>query len=375
MNTKFPGRVVLVLALVACSPPAQGQSPDGASTNAFQKAVVLNITAVDGRGDAVTDLTSADFQIIDDGNPQVISSFQAGTPPSAAQNPTPATVILFDLLNSNARNREYDCTFIVRALEPLETADTVYLYLLTNGGEFYPVHAFPPRQDIAFLARNKGTGAGASAWTRQIRPLLDDAIQKVYGFRTVDYRDPGYRAATTFVALSKLQDAFMEIPGPKSIVWITSGVTNWPDYPHGCKDMTITDASGSYVGGKCTANCRRLSKCVDYEPFFQHFSSVLNHTNTVVDAAEDLPQGALPPNNRGTAVDTLQRMADLSGGRLYPGTNIDKAILEAMKKGRGRYQVSIAAPAADGKYHKVRVTCARKGVRVEGPKGYFADQS
>jgi hypothetical protein len=177
------------------------------------------------------------------------------------------------------------------------------------------------------------------------------------------------------VALSKLQDAFAVIPGPKSIVWITSGVTNWPDYPHGCKDMTITDASGSYVGGKCTANCRRLSKCVDYEPFFQHFSSVLNHTNTVVDAAEDLPQGALPPNNRGTAVDTLQRMADLSGGRLYPGTNIDKAILEAMKNGRGRYQISIAAPAANGKYHKVRLTCARKGVRVEGPKGYFADQS
>ena len=136
-------------------------------------------------------------------------------------------MILFDLLNSNGLNRDYISTFIVRSLEPLETADTVFLYLLTNHGELFPVHDFPLPQQMPVLPRARGPEAPGSAatppWTKQIHPLLDEAIQKVYGFRPMDDRDPGYRAATTFLALSKLQEAFMAVPGPKTIVWITSG--------------------------------------------------------------------------------------------------------------------------------------------------------
>jgi len=29
---------------------------------------------------------------------------------------------------------------------------------------------------------------------------------------------------------------------------------------------------------------------------------------------------------------------------------------------------------ADGKYHKVRIVSTRKGVRIQAPAGYFADQ-
>ena len=112
--------------------------------------------------------------------------------------------------------------------------------------------------------------------------------------------------------------------------------------------------------------------CIDYEPFFQHFSAELSRTNTLIYSAEDLPAGAMPPTNRGTSEDTLRQLADLTGGRLYTGTNMDKAITESMKNARGRYQIAIAAPAPNGKHHKLRVTCARKGVRVEGPRGYFA---
>jgi hypothetical protein len=53
---------------------------------------------------------------------------------------------------------------------------------------------------------------------------------------------------------------------------------------------------------------------------------------------------------------------------------MDKAITEAIKNARGRYQVTIAAPALDSKHHKLRVACARKGVKVDGPRGYWATQ-
>jgi hypothetical protein len=60
---------------------------------------------------------------------------------------------------------------------------------------------------------------------------------------------------------------------------------------------------------------------------------------------------------------------------MYTGTNVDKAISDAVKNARGRYQVTIAAPAANGKHHKLRVTCARKGVHVEAPRGYWSTES
>ena len=367
----------MMLAATACV--AQSQSPTAPAADlAHARDVVLNVTTLDGRGDPVTDLTRDDFQIYDDGKPQAIVSFQPGAAKPAAETPPPATLTLFDLLNSNNMNRDYVSTFIVRALEPLETADTVFLFLLTNHGEIYPIHDIPQPQQMAVLPRVRGAQEPASAppppWTRQIHALLDQAIQKVYGIRPVDARDPGYRAATTFLALSKLQEAFVEMPGPKTIVWITSGVTNWPDYPHGCKDMTITEESGTYVAGKCTSNCRGLAKCIDYAPFLQHFSSELSRANTLVYTAEDLPSSAMPSTARGTSWDTLHQLADLTGGRMYTGTNMDNAITEAMKNARGRYRIAIAAPAANGKHHKLRVTCARKDIRVDAPRGYFASE-
>ena len=370
MNIKLLSKPILVLALAACTLGAQAQFPDAPSAKISPtKGVILNITALDGHGDPVTDLARDDFQIFDDGKRQTIASFQAGAAKPVAETPPPSTLILFDLLNSNAINRDYTSTFIVHALEPLETADNVYLYLLTNRGEVFPVHPFP------LTGTTVGGGTRATTpWTRQVHPLLDQAIQKVYGFRPADDRYPGYRSATTFQALSMVQDAFAAIPGSKTIVWITSGVSNWPDYPHGCKDTMITEGSGSYVGGKCTSNCRRLMKCIDYEPFLQHFTGELNQSNTLLYAAEDLPVGAMPPTDHGTAADTLRQLADLTGGRVFLGTNMDKAITEAIKNARGRYQVTIAAPALDSKHHKLRVACARKGVKVDGPRGYWATQ-
>ncbi len=373
-------RVALGMMLAGCTLCIRSK-PFGAPSSPPPQShdLILNVTALDERGDPVTDLTSDEIRIYDDGKPQSISTFVPGAAKPVAETPPAATVVLFDLLNFNNQNREYVSTFIVKALEHLETADTVYVYLLTNRGEIFPVHGFPDSPPAAYLRTTRGAGDGksgaASPWTVQIKPLLDLAIQKVYGIRPEDERDPGYRAATTFTALNALQQAFGPIPGPKTIVWISSGVSNWPDYAYGCKDMIITEDAGSYLAGKCTDICRRQTKCIDYQPFFQHYSIELARTNTLIYTAEDLPQGALPPDTRGTSEDTLRQLADLTGGRMYMGTKMDNAITDAIKNARGRYQISIATANRNGKHHKLRVTCTRKGVRAEGPRSYYADKS
>ncbi len=352
--------------------PAQAPSDSMAAGT----GVILTVTALDAKGDPVADLTAADFRVSDDGKEKPVLAFHSPSEKPAAETPPAVTVILYDLLNSGYSHHDYDFTYIDRALEPLEVADHVYLYFLTNHGVIYPIHGFPSPDQMAFHPAARAVAsdppAATAPWTKQIRALLDDGIQKVYGFRTVDYADPGYRAATTFAALTMLQNAFEGFPGAKTIVWITSGAPNRPSYPHGCKDFPITDTAGSYVAGKCTDVCMGLSKCIDYMPFLQRFTSTLEQSNTVMDIAEDLPIGAMPSTARGTSADTLHQLANLNGGLFVDGSNIDKAITGALKDSRGRYQIKIEGAALDGKYHKFKVSCARKGVRLEAPKGYWA---
>ena len=71
--------MVFGMMLTATALMAQSQSPTvPAADLAHVKDVILTVTAVDGRGDPVTDLARDDFQIYDDGKPQAIAAFVPG---------------------------------------------------------------------------------------------------------------------------------------------------------------------------------------------------------------------------------------------------------------------------------------------------------
>ncbi len=371
--TQIARRICTVcVMLAACALLAHAQPPD--ASNKRPPRVTLNVAALDAKDHPVTDLTSGDFQIFDDGKLQHITSFKARAAQPAAANPPPTMVILFDLLNSVPGHREYMSNLIIRALEPMETGDSVYLYLLTNHGDLYPVHALPspPR------ARDtEESGKPASVpWTRHIHPLLDGAIQSVFGLRPVDDKDRGVRSVTTFRTLGDLGEQLTEIPGSKTIIWITAGVENWIAYPYGCRDVNFPEGSGGYLAAKCNGDCSKFrgGQCIDFTPFLHRFSAELERTGTVLYSVQETAVGSLPPADRGSAQDTLQQLANLTGGQIYSDGEVEKAISQSLEDVRARYQLAYDAPPADGKYHKLRVACTRKGVRIQTQRGYFADQ-
>src|ERR1039457_1298885 len=120
------------------------------------RLVTLNLIATDAQGRRVTDLSAADIQITDQGKPAPILAFrndalrtQAAAPAARefSNRPAPAVshaqVILFDVLNLSMANRQPAVDQIVRALENLETSDSLYLYLLNGSGELFPARALP----------------------------------------------------------------------------------------------------------------------------------------------------------------------------------------------------------------------------------------
>jgi VWFA-related protein len=361
-----------MLAACAVSAFAQPSSVNSGNSAGHQASDrVLNVVARDGKGRAITDLTSADFQVFDDGKLQRITSFRTHSAPlDRTGTLSPKILIVYDLLNASPSQRGYTSSLIVHTLEPLEQGDSVYLYLLTNEGDLYPVRALPSTRDA-----KKESQAGIP-WTKQIRPLLDNAIQNIYGIRRKDQTDVGIRTGETFKMLAAVAGQFSGISGSKTIVWITRGAPNWLAYPFGCRDVAFEDAAGTYLAGKCLESCGsvRSAKCLDYTPFLDRFSAELQKADTVLSSVEEIDTGALRTDTGGSPKDTLQQLANFTGGRVYGSGDVDKAVTQSLADAHARYELTYAAPPADGRYHKIKVTCSRKGIHIQAPGSYYADR-
>ena len=321
--------------------------------------VTLNVTAVDASGRPATGLTCADFQVFDEGHPQPLLPC-----PSVGLQP-PSTMVVWDLLNSIRGHRGYQSDLLIRALESLQTNGSVYLYILTNRGEIYPVHPLP--------APGQAEPAGAS-WTRQIRPLIARALDEVTEFRPADYQNEGIRAGMSFLRLTQLEDGFSRISGPKTMVWITTGSPNLMRCPYGCRDVSFPGDSGDYVAGQCTPTCPVYGQgdCIDYGPFLRRFSAALGHDLISLYSVEETPIGKLARADRGSPKDTLQQFADLTGGRRYGRGELSKALDASLTDAAARYPLAFES-AADGRYHTVRIIAKRPGIHVEAPTGYYAE--
>jgi VWFA-related protein len=351
------------------------------STVEKKEEVILNVTALDGKQRPVTDLKGADFEIFEDNQPQTITSTKVTSPRNEPGTPDPPIVILFDLLNTVPQQREYIASRMIKVLEPLEKDEGIYVYLLTNEGALYPVRPKGTMQAAAVAqgsigGRNAAISNDTPPWTKEIRPLLDHAIAEVHGFRLMDYKNEAVRAVITFDRMGQIAGQMANVRGPKTILWVTSGVPNSIAYPYGgCQDITFYGVSNSYLAGKCGWECHPNSsdtKCLDYSPFLQHFGAETATADTTVSSVAVTATGRLD-FERGTAANTLRQLANITGGQVYVDNNseVEKAIKEALLEAKGRYQLAFAAIAKDGKYHKVRVVCTREGVHIVAPQGYF----
>jgi VWFA-related protein len=287
------------------------------------RRITLNVIAFNNSGQPVDDLNKEDFQVSDQGQRQNIGVFRRnGSDPGrlrdsrASSRVAPAVVLLFDLLNDNLGNRGYGEEQIDRALEPLESSESLYLYLLTRQGSIVPIRGVP----------NPGASVDVETtpWTRRIRPILSSALDRVYGLKPEGLDTVG----TTLAAIGALASPMRGMPGRKNIIWITHGVP---------------EAAGLIP----------LATRLDREGI----------TLNSVDQGVDPGSGA---------INTLDTFAELTGGKVY-ANDIHKAVVEVMSASRSGYVILYAAPRLDGKYHKIRVTCSRKGIRLQVKQGYYAN--
>lgn len=355
-------RAAVVLAAMWAAPEGtDGQMAAG--REAPLKLVQFSAVALDSHGQPVGDLTADDFRITDAGKPQKVAVFRHSdsklqqVPPlgpgefsnRTAANVPHATLILFDLLNEDFGARGAAADNLVRVLKSLESSDCLYLYILTADARLYPVYGLPG-------SGHEAPPFGGVPWTKDAKALVDGAMGKVSLLRPPTM-DIDTRVRATYRSLGSVAWLLMSIPGRKNIVWITHGVP-------------IELGPGTVAG----------DWPVDYTPMLRELSLTMGRGNVAIYPAMQVTPGMAAPDSEGAQYsgmgsrNTLQQFADLTGGPANPTNAIGELVRQAMNDMRTSYQIGYYAPAEnwDGKFHKLRVTCTRKGVRIQAKTGYYA---
>jgi VWFA-related protein len=300
-----------------------------------QGQAALNVIVRDSHNQPVNDLSINDLQVYDQNKLRQIVFLRrdeetqkpaAASVPNQYSNRTGkaalhATVILFDLLNLSGSDGDDTLGQIVSSIQQSESSGNLYFYFLTTAGGIDPVHGLPQTE--------ADVGESGTTWAQQIRPRFN-ASQRAAG-------DINARAEMTYRALGVLAQQLRSVPGRKDIVWITGGVP------------TQTMVSGFH----------------NFVPILEQLGSQLARTSIAINPVYERSKAF-------SGMDALEQLAGLTGGKWYTTGDVSKAIAEVTALPLASYWIDYVSPPPDGKYHKIRVVCARKGTHVQVKQGYYA---
>jgi VWFA-related protein len=342
MAAKVAG-CLLILIVFGTRPPLAAQSPKPDPTQTLRS---FRLVATEANGQPVVDLHPEEVQLTDDGKryPLVFARLLRATPLAAALGPrefsnrgagqlSASTLILLDLLNANITERGAAWNEANQSLGGLEHAENVYLFLLAPDASLFAVHAWK--------APDAPAEPSYEPWTRQVRQLLDQALHEVERLKPTDLTAaPGLTVQPTYRALAMLAGQYAAVPGQKRIVWVTHGLP-----------LTVLSPTGP----------------IDFTPQLTQAGVEFNRLGIALYTVHQTSDG-------GVDTETLQKLPSLTGGRAFESDAVGKAIAQAQEDARATYQAAYYAPAKakDGKFHKLRVSTTRKGVRILAEEGYTA---
>ena len=385
---RFPAvGILLVTGLAAQTPiPPQDQPSGGELIRRGSEAPeprmeTLNVVVLDNHGQSVTDLTADDFQVTDGGKPLAISYFhvnnaktyarrEAATKPQEFSNgfgvrAPGATVILLDFLNLGFGARGMAVNNIEHQLPQMESANSLYLYIVSVDGMLLPVRGVPrSNPGLPNAPPSEQPEPASRPWTQRIKPLLDSAVQAVTRIRNIDI-DVFVRTRLTFQVLDSLGAQLEAIPGRKNVIWVTDGVPIELGYRRSDTGMPID----------FTPEMRTLSDALDrsYVALYPVRQIMLGRSDNI----GEMSGGAGATYDHGTGLEsiaTLDLLADLTGGRRTTDKDVGAAVQQSTRDLAFSYQIGFYASPEnwDDNFHKLRITTKRKGAHVQAKSGYYA---
>jgi VWFA-related protein len=363
--------------------------------------VLIPAEVTDSKGNRVTDMTKEDFVVLENGKRQEIAFFEHVTTkpelvkPGAlpegvftntvSQGPNRVTIFVMDLLNSKMEEqreaRKQLMEFLSASLDVREpvclvavdakgvwllhgfTTDTKLLVDAINDLKQQPTEMDRPASDPEDqISRTFQGGHGRSIManivTEEARVHM---LQMAIGFQNASF---GERIRMTLLCLQEIADAFVGIPGRKSMIWATSG------FPLDIGDANKFADLGDKGLMSLYEQTWRALEAANIAVYPLDVSEFVNPAYVSAGIRQPRPEHATVD----THVVNLENFADVTGGKFCP-RNIDakQCFDEAAKDSSDYYLLGIYDKSGEEKpgWRKLSVRTARSGVQIRARSGYY----
>ena len=326
---------------------AVAQDPVAPADPGPQGSIRLNVVVTPSSGSpALPDLQQSAFTLLDNGQPQPLTSFRAVT---GKQDPVKILFVI-DAININYTRLSYERAQVEK-------------YLKANDGALAQPSALAVVTDTTVEAMPSFTKDGNA-----LSKVLDD---KVIGLRELR-RDSGFYGAEDRLDLSlksfgRLVAQESALPGRKAIVWISPG---WPLLSGPAVQLTSKQQDGIFHEVIATSNQLRQANITLYsvDPLGagQGPLSTFYYQNFLKGARK--PSDVLPGNLG------LQVLAIQSGGLALSSSNDVAALLQrCVDDTNASYEIAFTPPPSDApnQFHKLEVKVAEPHLIARTRQGYY----
>jgi len=404
------GLLMVAWGLVASPAGQQTQTPPQTQKppvfGARIDTVTVDVVVTDRKGQPVTDLTAADFDVTENRKPQTIDSFKliqiddtldvdparnreirslADQERELSRDDVRVIVIYLDDYHTRLGNsmaiRERLARF-VRGLHPRDLVALMTPLMTTAGVTFSRNHDATARQIMAFHGRKYDYTPRHPA-------------EEVYQYLTAEQIE-GLRNQIVTTGLEGLCVYLGSVrDGRKSVIYVSEGLLS--RIPQGAQTTGLYGGTGGAMVPPQTMQQQMAASSATSAGTQSGQLNLLDLMRDIFLAASRSNTSFYPLDPRGLAasefsvadrvglsedraalnesMDTLHILATNTDGRAIVNTNDPQPALEQMLRDSSAYYLlgytSTEAPR-DGKFHPIRVNVTRKDVEVRARSGYWA---
>lgn len=425
--------VIIFLALLASASTlvrSQAASPAPADSTPVVKTkarlVLVDVVVTNDKGEPVTGLQKKDFEVLEDGKPQVISTFEEhhGAPLTQIQLPPlpphvytnfplvqaadSVNIILLDALNTPSRDQVYVRSQMLKYLKTIPpgtrvavftlasqlrmlqgvTTDSSELLTAVNGTKAAQQSALLPsdaendanQRRIDFLTQEDQGPPPKTLAAAAVDPVqaAKQFIADTAAFETTQ------RIGITLEAMQQLARYLSGVPGRKNLIWFSGSfpeaIFSDPDLPD-----PFNNAASFRDEIRKTTDLLSSAQLAIYpiaaeglasDAVFQANNSEIGQKRPSLamrDSVKQMQSGAASRDSNHTAMEDL---AKDTGGEAYYNTNgLSGALARVVSNGARYYSVSYSPSntAMDGKFRRIQVKLVSGKASLAYRRGYYAD--
>ena len=328
---------------------------------ATTRLVILDVVALDEKGQPITGLTADDFTVLEDGKPQKVSDFSFHHPvggAAAPRQPQPGiisnapqftsnscmNVILLDAINTDFSDHAYAQDMLVKYLESDPPLQPTAVFGM--GGKLVMLHDFTTDTKVLrdVVAHYRGEG-----------PTHIDTVYAAaspFGHRGSFQGGGPHAREITARSMLFLAHTLAGYPGRKNLIWLSDGfpLNLFPEFTAGDQVMQVED----------------------YSPLAERIADELMNAQV---ALYPIDAAGVSMNDRFPARTAMLSMSERTGGKtFYARNDIDTGIRTSLDDGSTYYTLEYYPQNRnwDAKFRRIELKLARPHVQLRYRQGYYA---